>query len=228
MSLDFDGVDDELNSSATQTLGTAISVACWFEADTEGENNQGVLFAHDPTGPRFGLRWNAGLARKLLFRSDWTSDGLWEMTTGFAALAGLKWVMATYDGASTVNDPILYTLVDSTFSILTVGSGLTETAAPSGSLAADTKTVSFGSAAGVNVTFDGRVGECALWKRILTAAEASAVAFLGVNAVPDHFDYLPLDGGSLQNLGSSGQAFATVGTPAVGANPPIRPAGRRG
>jgi hypothetical protein len=228
MSNSYNGTTSVLSSAATQTIGTLWSFSAWFKATTEGESNAGTLISHGPTGTeRILWQWNAAAAKKLRLNVDWNVYAKWDMTTGFASFTPWIWVGWTYDGGSTTNDPIVYTLVDSTFSTLTVGSGLTEVVAPVGSLQADNQTFRVGNDAIAGVTWDGLIGEVAFWKRILTAAEMQAVAFNGVNVCPDHFNYLPQDGGTAQNLGSSGTSFTATAL-SVGENPPTRAAMRKG
>jgi hypothetical protein len=230
MSYNFDGVDDYLLSSPNQIVGTQYSIAAWFDADSKGEGGAGYCVTNGPlTAERFVIFWYSGGTNQLMFTCRWTSaNGFWYTTTPFSSIPGWKWIMVTYDAGATTNDPMMYLWNGSTFSTLTVGSGLTEHTTPAGSLPADSQTVRIGHDSSGAYTWDGRIAEVAFWKRLLSANEAHAVFTLGVNAIPDHYYYVPLDGG-VQNLGSTSSVtnFAATGaTPAE--NAPTRAAGRRG
>jgi hypothetical protein len=225
VSLDFDGVNDSFDSSATLTLGNTVTFACWFNADTQSGNN--MMMAHG-SGQRMELMWEAtASSKKLRWFTTWNSGvGAWNMTSGFGTLSGWKWVAVTYDANATTNNPIMYTFDGSTFSVLTVGSGLTQVNTPVGAIIADNLTLYHGNGGGA-FFYDGKIGEATVWKRILSDAEVRAVFALGVNAMPDHFNYLPMDDGRVQNLGSSGTSF-TISGAVAGENPPTRAAMRKG
>lgn len=227
MSLSFDGANDVVTSGATQTWGNDITVCAWIKTTSQGENNRGTIWSH---GTRLYLSWNASAAsKKLQIFTDWSgNNGTWDMTTGFADITPWIFVAAAFPSINNASsDPILYTLVGSTFSALAVGSGLTEVVTPTGSIAADNQTVRIGDDPGSGQCVNGLIAEAAQWKRALSAAELAAVATVGVNAAPDHFNYLPLDDGRVQNLGASGGTF-TITSAVAGENPPVRPCGRTG
>jgi hypothetical protein len=225
VSNDYNGTTSVLTSDATQTWGSLITIAAWFDADTHGSSNAGRLYTQGATN-RTSMRWNGGANKKLdLASGRATADGHWEMTTGFGTLAGWKWVAVTYDDGNVANDPIMYTWDGTTFSTLTVGSGLTEAITPNGAVDTDNQTVTIGG--GASLFWDGRIAEFAMWKRLLSANEVAGVFANGVNVCPDHFVYLPQDGGVVQNLGSSGTTF-TASNLSAAENPPTRPAGRKG
>jgi hypothetical protein len=231
MSLDFDGVNDVV-SLTSQTVGTTISVLCWFDADDQGEGDNGVLWSHgnyETSVGRGSLAWNATAAsKKLRFVSHRaTTSGRWDMSTGFAAVTGWKAALVTYDSGSTSNDPIMYTLDGTTISTLTVGSGLTETQTPNGTDGTDNTTYRVGTENAANKSFNGRLGEHAFWTSILTAAEASAVLTLGPMAVPGMYLYWPMDLATGTDFSGNGRDGTITGAIA-GANPPTRPAGRKG
>jgi hypothetical protein len=227
MSLSYNGTTSALTAGATQTWGNAFSYATWFQAVSEGESNVGALFQHGSTD-RMRLHWNGTSGKKLRYHATFSgANSSWDLTSAFASITVWIWIGVTYDGSNTTNDPTIYTLVGNTFSTLTVGSGLTENTAPVGAIIADNLTCYVGNNSAGSATWDGLIGESAQWKRVLTAEEMEAVATLGVNAVPDHFNYLPQDSGTAQNLGSSATAFTASNT-TTGENPPTRPAGRRG
>jgi hypothetical protein len=230
MSGSFNAAANSLVSSGGQTLGSLISAAAWFFPLDEGGAASGIIVAQGPwANERVCLRWDGSSTRKLRIQTAWGGSGTvgWNMVTGFAALNKWLWAGLTYDLTAGV-DPTLYTFDGSTFSILTEGSGLTAAATlGTGTTYAEPLSVYIGNSSALNNGWNGLIGEVALWKRLLSAAEMAAVAVQGVNVCPDHFNYLPLDGGRGQNLGASGTPF-TLSAVSVGENPPIRPAGRRG
>lgn len=223
MSLDFDGVDDKLQS-ATQTLGDLLSVAFWFNPDVSD-----YYFVEHGGSGRLRLRTAPDQKFQIQAQSRTVSGGSWVTTAAVSnMLTGWKWAMVTLNiGNGSTDKPRLYLWDGSVYSRLTVGAGLTENSAMAGNPPADTQTLSFGAGALSTVFHNGQMGEIAWWKRLLSDADAAAVFHQGVNAMPDHFHYLPCDGGRSQNLGSSGAVFTVTGA-IVGENPPIRPAGRRG
>jgi hypothetical protein len=227
MSNSYNGTTSVL-SAPSQTLGTLWSFAAWIFPTSEGQSNNGVLATHGPFGTsRFRVQWTGASQRKLRIVSAWTGSGTWDMVTGFAALNKWLWVGFTMDASAPGNDPRLYTLEGPTFSALTEGSGLTASATTGSLSSADGQTLYLGNNSGGTGTWAGLIGEFAFWKRILSAVEMEAVALVGVNVCPDHFNYLPQDGGALQNLGNSGATFTPTALTA-GDNPPVRPAGRQG
>ena len=236
MSYLFDGVDDQVNFTPI-TTGDARSMLAWILPNTQGEGDEGRILSHG-TGDKAARAhwgWNATAAsKKIKFESNRATDGFWEMTTGFTTLAEWHGLVLTYDGTSTSNDPILYTLDSQGFQTLTVGSGLTEGAAPSGTEGADGVVLYAGNSSTTGRTFDGLIGEFAIWaSKLLSADEAKAVLYNGAMTIPGMYLYWPFDsqtvGGSTgaPDYSGNGWSGAIVGA-TLGANPPIRPAGRRG
>lgn len=229
MSLNFDAVDDMVESASNPAIGNVLSGCAWFWAPDRGENNQGTILSTGVFGnERARLRWYSTLANALHFIScRATTVGNWAMTAGALPYSAWLWAGFTHDANATGNDPTLYTLVGSTFSKLTVGSGLSQVSAPSGTLPSDGQAFRVGNSSGAAHTFSGLIGEAALWKRMLSEQDMRAIALLGVNTCPDHFYYVPMDRGRNQNLGSSGIAMTVTGA-LWGQDPPTQPAGRCG
>jgi hypothetical protein len=235
VSLDFDGVDDVVICNG-QTVGTLISAVIYFDADTQGQSNNGALFGHGNYETSVGrgyLAWNATAASKKLrfVACKSASSGRWDMTTGFTTLTGPKAALVTYDSGSNVNDPILYLLEGSTLSVLTVGAGLTEVQTPSGSDGTDNVPWRVGNANGNTRTFDGRLGEHALWQRIFSLAEAGNVLFGGPMKAPGMYLYWPMDDSGVAHAtdysGNARHGILTNG-PVRAVNPAVRPAMRQG
>lgn len=238
MSLDFDGVNDQV-TLASQTLGDVVTFAGWFDADSQGESDQGVLFAQGPISglgnARHLIKWDGtGSSKKLrIGTTRATTSGNWDMTSGFGTLAGWKFVAYTLDISSTTNDPTLWTWDGTTFSTLTVGAGLTETATPSGAVSdADPQTIYLGGDSGTGRSFEGRIGEAGLWTVALTTEGVESLlvnGLLGLKSGNLHL-YWPMDStGAAHALDFSGNARnGTIAGAVEFANPPTRPCGRRG
>lgn len=232
MSIDFDGVDDVV-TLATVTTGAAKSFSAWFFADTEGEVGgvgDGTITGQSTFNNLLGFDGSG--TKKLQFRSDRATDGVWVMTSGMTTLAEWHFVCVTYDSTSTSNDPIMYLSQAGVLSTLTVGSGLTETSTPSGAETGDGGTWAVGSRASDGTqAFDGRIGEYAMWTRVLSAADVSALFAMGVQTLAGAYLYWPMDRQpTVQATDFSGNARNGTlgGSPVVGDNPPIRAVSRQG
>jgi hypothetical protein len=235
MSLDFDGVDDIVNL-ASQTLGTTLSMACWIQADNQGELDEGKIFEFGTAGAqRWAISWNGTAASKKLYIAikRASADGVWTMTSAFTNVTGWKFVGFKLDNGLTTNDPTMYVWEPDaaafpTFTVLTVGSGLTETSTPNGALSeADTQTVRVGSRSSGASSFNGRIGEFALYTSLLGDADFAAIAHLGPMAVPGMFLYWPMDLATGTDFSGNARNGTITGAVA-GENPPSRPAGRKG
>jgi len=137
------------------------------------------------------------------------------------ALNVWRCLAATYDGTLTANNAQLY--LDG--QPITTNRDL----APAGAQTAEPQNIWIGNNSGLTRSFDGAIGEVAVWKRVLSADEISAVYLLGAAAVLDYWEYLPLDtSGPIQMFGLSGGVYSASGPVMDAGNPPVRPAGRRG
>jgi hypothetical protein len=225
------GATQNVQRAAT-TLGDARTYLWWMLPTTQGEGDAGVIYRHDEGGSRQTIQWNAAAgSKKLQFRSNRATDGIWTMTTGLTTLTEWHGCVLTYDGALTTNDPILYVLDSTGFSTLAVGSGLTEDTTPSGAEGADGGSLIVGDSGAGTAGYDGSLGEMATWASLLlSAAEAAAVLVQGALAVPGAYFYWPMDNtGTAHATDLSGNArTGTITGAVVGANPPVRPAGRKG
>lgn len=228
MSLDFATATVTLTNV---TLGNPRSFVMWVRPDTQGTSNLGGILKHGTGNGRTMLRWNGSAgSSKLQILSDRSTDGIWVMTTGFATFSAWHFVGLVYDGSSTSNDPVLYVSDGSTLSILTVGSGLTESSAPSGSEQSEALTLVLGQGNGSDAE-DGKIGEFACWaNRGLSGAEMAGIFVNGVMQVPGAYLYWSMDrqtNALALDLSGNGR-HGTVASATVAENPPIRPAGRRG
>lgn len=109
----------------------------------------------------------------LSFRQLW-SGGLaeWTWTTAQEGSPLIHHLAITYDLSSTANDPTVYH--DGT--ALTVGAGLTEVLAPSGTVTNNSVALCLGNRPAQDRTLFGWLAEFAEWDRILSAGELAALA----------------------------------------------------
>jgi len=226
MSLNFDGLDDVIKRFSTATLGAIITVSAWVKLDDFGENQSGAIWQQgdQADGARLAFRVLDNklgvLAKGFGFGSARaTQQGRWASDDNVLMPGEWRCLAVTYDGTLTANNPQFYR--DGV--PITTNRAL----APSGAMIADNETIYIGNNFGTTRSYDGLIGEVCVWKRLLLAAEVAAVCHLGVNAVPDYFDYTPFDFGCNQTFGSGGGAYVGSG-PVFADNPPIRPCGRRG
>ena len=146
-----------------------------------GTSNLWLLRTVAPAGANVALefvhRWSGG-------------EAIWRTTVDIPISTPLL-VALVYNSDATANDPTIYVVNLSTggYTAYTVGSGLTETAAPSGTLTADSgQTLIIGNVnSGSNSTFHGRIDEIHLVSDLLTAAEIKAMASRAMDA-PRHID----------------------------------------
>lgn len=239
MSLLFNGTTDNVISDATLTWGSTRSLLAWIKPSSQGESDTGTVLDHgDDAAARCRVRFNgtAG-SKKLRYVSNRaTTDGIWDMTTGFATLNQWHGCLWTYDASSTTNDPTLYLLDLEGLRTLTVGSGLSETSTPNGAEVADGLTVYVGGNLAETACYAGLIGEVALWDTVLSASDAKAVLLNGAMAYPQMLLYWSFDSGSTTAGGASRrvadlsghQRTAEGDNPTIDINPPTRPGGRRG
>ena len=187
MSVDLSAGTDRQVLSGNLTTGPVVSFGSWILPTTMGQGNSGCIWAHGVTsGFRVFFKFNgtAG-SNKLSFTSQRTTNGIWEMTTGFAApLARWRWAGVTYDMGATANHPTVYLLDQEVWSVLANGAGLTRTSAPSGAVGADTKPCHWGNNEALNNAFAGYVAHGAAYGRILTEAEMRLLAERGARRLP--------------------------------------------
>jgi hypothetical protein len=224
VSLLFNNVNDVVASDATLTLGETLSVFAWINPTSAGEGGGGYIMSQrDGATPRLSLGISG--TNRLTLRIDRTSTpAIW--TTADDTL-----VLSTWQHAGFVITTFTTDANDPTFYINGAVSALSTDTNGSGTELSDNATVRIGNNSVLTRTFDGLIGEAAIWTRVLTAAEAAAVYMLGVLAVPDGlFLYWPMDNtgtAHATDLSGNGRGGTVTGA-AVGANPPTRPAGRKG
>lgn len=157
---------DYANTSYT-THNSQMSFAGWFYRTGDGssgryfEKNAGHQFYYDLNGgnprTRFEAHWSGGTA-------SWRTANNTAPTVNTWAHMG-----CSYDDSSTANDPVIY----QDGSVI----GTTESVAPSGSQNTSSNAYCIGNRNSDFLRwFQGNFAACALWNRILSAAEFSALA----------------------------------------------------
>ena len=223
-SRDWDGTDDTLQTDTGDTIPTAVSFMAHINPDNEGEGGFGrvVVFDNAGTGaaPTTGLAVDgstgvcSGTNLNFTFRSDWsTSDGNWVSTCG--ALVDDSWVSitATYNGASSTNDPTLYVNASSS-AIGTDTNG-------SGSLVTSAAEINVGNVDDGSRTFDGQIGIVQIWNRKILDWEISEAHFKP-GMIPDGLiHFYAIWGDSPENdMGSTGQDLTVTGAAASSSGSP--------
>jgi Concanavalin A-like lectin/glucanases superfamily len=220
MSWFFDSVDDHVDSGV-ETLGSFATFAAWIHPFSVGENSLGMIVAHGGTDrPRMGLQLCNTPVNSLQFRAE-GNNGAWVSGANAITLGVWQHVAASLDGTGFPLGPAPSLYVNGQPVANTV------VTAPAGALATDNVVFYIGNSSTTARTFNGRIGEVAIWPRVLSPVEINNVYVLGVGAVPDYGWYFPGDAGSRQQFPRGTLALTLVGAIA-GENPPARPAGRRG
>lgn len=208
----FNGVDSYIYTPSPRAWPNpvppviAMTFAVWMNPTSYGGGNAGGIYGQGWTGDHLGML-KFSTTGKLRFSSTWSGGlGVWEMTNTVNFLNAWWWIAAVYQTMFDTHDPTLYLWNGTTLSVLTVGSGLTRVSQPNGAVNSGSKQAHIGVAGTPSdYPFAGRLAEIGAWPRMLSIHELLAVMQLGVLAVPDVFDYFPVDiAGNLgQNLGAS-------------------------
>lgn len=171
--LDFDGASGlgtVADAAAIQNIfDDGGTVECWINVDSDGEADQGRIVSKVWIFDTLGESGEAVQLRVYVpFSGD---DGSWNTTSRIVDINTWYHVVATYNSNAVANNPIIY--VNGT--AYTVGDGLTEAQAPTGTRTTDVGTdLIIGNIAGDNRTFDGTIDEMRLYKRILGQTEVTA------------------------------------------------------
>ena len=187
MSVDLSAGTDRYVLSGNLTTGALVSYGAWILPTGMGGVNSGTIFAHGVSGSiREQLQFAGGAgSNKLQYKCQRaTTNGTWEMTTGFGTLTRWRWVGVTYDGGSVGNHPILYIWEQGVWSVLTNGAGLTRTSTPSGALSADGQALRLGNISALSQQWAGYIAHLFAYGRILTEAEMRLVAERGARRLP--------------------------------------------
>jgi len=172
--LSFDGADDLVTVSDDAAIQNIFdgggTFECWFYARSDGENSLAAIIRKESGWNVYVSNEAAGLIRVRFEKSHATNRGEWHTEVNISL--NLWYHLAvTYDPADNANNPTFY--IDG--AARTVGSGLTESATPSGAASSDAgQDLFIGNRTGADRTFDGLIDEVRLWSDVRTAAEISA------------------------------------------------------
>lgn len=168
--LDFDGVDDLVavadSANITDIWDGGGTFTCWINTDSDGEADKGHI--HRKVS-HLETRNESGGKVELIFHSIWSvSNGDWSTTSTEVTLGEWTFVAITYNSDATGNNPTFYV----NDKVLTVGSGLTEDSAPTGTRTTDGGSdFVIGNAIGGNRSFEGDICEVRMFDRALSASE---------------------------------------------------------
>ncbi len=147
----------------------------WIYPLSDGENDAGRLYDSDD-GDNIGISLfvsgeTGGSMDLSLTRFHATTDGQWTTTTASIPVAAWTFFAVTLtDGAG--NQPTFYLGIDGTLSTLTVGSGITETAASQGAADSDASNVkTIGDRPTGDRGFHGNIGQLAAYDNVKAAHE---------------------------------------------------------
>ncbi len=171
----FDGVDDVITvpdaASITDIFDGGGTVISWINATSDGEGNEGHVWRKADTYIQTREE-AAGKVKIRLVMTFSVATGIWDTTATQVTNGTPTMVAVTYNADAASNNPIIY--INTT--ALTVGSGLTETGAPSGTRITDSGSdLILGNVVGTTRTFDGIKGEDIFYSRILTPAEIAHI-----------------------------------------------------
>ena len=166
-SMEFDGADTRVNIADATALQDIFmngggTIEAVFDADSDGENDRGVIVLKNGTGYNLNVQDEAGgLVSVRLKRWFSGTDGEWN-TDVFVPISQTVHLAVTYDDSSTSNVPIFYV----NGAAVTVN----EIAAPTGTADSDVgDNIILGNSAGVSSTFDGHLQHLRMYSSVLSA-----------------------------------------------------------
>ncbi len=170
----FDGADDTTNITAAASINNiwdgGATAICWLNILSAGEAGTGrVLNKRAAVGWTIFNRNLVGNALDLVFFINFDGDdGQW-ITTANEITVGIDTFLAiTYNSSAVGNNPTFYI----NGGVHTVGDGLTEEVAPTGTRGDDSgETFNIGNHATTINTFDGTIGHVILESRIMSGSE---------------------------------------------------------
>lgn len=165
----FGGVSTDKLTTGLTAHSTLRTWAVWTYRTGGGGNGLGRIIEKGASATEF--IYNSDGATSYQFQRNWsTGNGVWQIAQ--PSLNAWHHILVTYDGGATTNDPIIY--IDG------VSQTVTQSGAdPSGTIVTDANPVLIGNNSNNNRVFAGNICEVAIWNRILTAAEASAIGAKG-------------------------------------------------
>jgi len=167
----FDGVDDKVTVTDEETIqdiwDSGGSLSVWIYPRSDGGANQGRILEKKHL---FYVTEESAGACNLKLETTWSSDkGIWTTTGRPVTINAWNHIVLCYDSDAVGNDPIIY--VNGT------ASTITENTTPTGTRTSDAAVdLNIGNNPAESRTFDGTIGGYKLWKRCLTATEASQEA----------------------------------------------------
>lgn len=164
------GTDDavEVQPSASLDDLVAVTISAWIRPTGWGAGDFGRIFdknnATDDGG--YELYIGSSTSRRLFFRSNRPSDGVWHTPNNSIALNTWQHIVLTYAGGSTADDPELI--------INGIPQSVTEQATPAGAPTSDAgETLYLGNRTLLNREFHGLLDEVRVYNRVLSPAELS-------------------------------------------------------
>ena len=172
---DFDKIDNLINCGSAPSIDNIFdgggTVIAWIKPDSGGENDHGIIFDKmgGSAGCNYYLTGEAAGKSKLRVFTFWSgNNGYWTTDNTVITFGDFAFVALTYNIDATANNPIFY--VNTT--AYTVGDGLTENVAPTGTRSSDAaNTLYVGNDAGTTYTFEGIIGEVWFFSRAFTPLE---------------------------------------------------------
>jgi len=172
---DFNGLTDYVTCGSNISLDNAFdrggTALAWINPRSDGENDHGVIMEKGQWRFNVDDEQAGAVKLRLWYDFDGVSNGEWVTRTATISLNAWHHVAVTYDNSDVGKFPamyingILYTLANGIRAI-------TETSAPVGDRDSDAGDVLYiGSEAVGNQVFDGYIGECMLYNRILSPQE---------------------------------------------------------
>ena len=162
------------HASMLDLFATGASVVIWLYPHSDGEGDNGVFFSK--AASRFlcvTAGEDTGKVDIRFYVAFSTAAGDWITTATTLTINTWSFVVITYNGSNIANNPIFYWgTPTAAMTTLTVGSGITETTAPNGTIKDDTGDLYVGNRNATDLSYDGGIGDAGYYNRILSAAEA--------------------------------------------------------
>lgn len=152
--------------SAFGTSATQRSYAIWTNRHGAGGSSGGRLWDKRNNGGTSEIAFfNSNANSQYRFNPVWTTGA--QFSIPFPVVDTWHHVLAVYDSGSTANVPVIY--LDG------ISQTVTTQVAATGTYGANSETFGIGNTSGIRV-WDGMLAEFAVWNRLLTQAEATALA----------------------------------------------------
>ena len=179
-STEFDSANTKITAAAASAIDNIWdgggSLFFMFDANSDGELSIGYVAVKN-NGWNIRLQDEGSSLVRIRFEAEWDGSAGWWVTAVDIPINTMIAGVLTYDADADTNNPTLYLWDGSAFTTRTVGSGLTETAPPTGTRISDTgDDLIIGSNVAQSRTFDGHIDEIGFHNgREITQAEATRV-----------------------------------------------------